>query len=113
MTKRPTSLLSLFRTAALVALAALLLLRLGPFCEAAAQAAPLAPAMAGCDERESDTPAKKASTSACTTPCTAVRGEALAKVGPAPVFSIAPWPSPLSSLVGLPVPPATPPPRSA
>lgn len=113
MTKGSASLLPLFRTAALVALAALLLLRLGPFCEAAAQAAPLAPAMAGCDEKGSDTPAKKASVSACMTPCTAVRGEALARAEPAPAFSIAPWSSPVSSLVGLPVPPATPPPRSA
>ena len=113
MTKGLASLLPLFRTAALVAVAALLLLRLGPFCEATAQAAPLAPAMTGCDGKGSDTPAKKVSVSACTTPCTAVRGEPLARVEPAPALPIAPWPSASSSLVGLPVPPATPPPRSA
>ncbi|MCB8829926.1 hypothetical protein LJD47_33420, partial [Escherichia coli] len=40
---------SLLRVALLGVLAALLLLRLGPWCEAAASAAPVAPVMAGCD----------------------------------------------------------------
>ena len=94
----------------LAALAALLLLRLGPFCEAAAQAAPIASAMAGCEGK--GTPAKKASPPACAAPCTAVPGETLARVEPLSMPAIAPRPSPASSLVGLPIPPATPPPQA-
>lgn len=100
----------LLRGAVLAVLAALLLLRLGPFCEAAAQAAPIAPAMAGCEGK--GTLDKKASPPACATPCTAVPGQALGRVEPMPVPAIAPRPSPASSLVGLPIPPATPPPRA-
>lgn len=94
-------------------LAALLLMRLGPFCEAAAQAAPIPMAMAGCEGKGTDVPGEKAPPPACATPCTAVPGEALARIEPVAIRPIAPWPAPLAGLTGTPIPPATPPPRAA
>lgn len=108
---RSRSLVSLVRFVALSLFAALLLARLGPFCEAAAQAAPVASAMAGCDGKTRKAPDKEAPGSACTTPCVAVRGDALARAAPALPPAIVPVAAPASGLVGLPVPPATPPPR--
>jgi len=46
---------TLLRTIVLAVFAVLLLTRLGPFCEAAAQATPIASVMAGCDEKGSPT----------------------------------------------------------
>jgi hypothetical protein len=102
----------MIRVAALAMLAVLLLGRLGPFCEAAAQAAPITQGMAGCDGEGTKTPQKKASLSACATPCTAVPGEALAPIEPITILPVAPWPEPLIGLAGAPIPPATPPPRT-
>jgi hypothetical protein len=101
---------SLFRVALLGVFAALLLVRLGPFCEAAAQAAPIATAMTGCEGK--GVPAKKAPASACATPCAAVQGETIARVEPLRFPTIAPMPATAPGLAGQPVPPATPPPRS-
>ena len=101
---------SLLRVVALGVIAALLLVRLGPICEAAARAAPIAPTMSGCEGKGSGTPENKASLSACATPCTAVPGEALARVEPITIPAVAPWPAPLAGLTGAPIPPATPPP---
>ena len=112
MTKGSPALARPLRTAVLVVLAALLLIRLGPFCEAAAQAAPIAPAMTGCNGQDGETPDERASLSACATPCTAVPGEALARVEPHALAPVAPWPAPLTGLAGVPIPPATPPPRT-
>jgi len=102
----------MIRMAALAMLAVLLLGRLGPFCEAAAQAAPIAPAMAGCDGEDGKSPEKKRSLSVCSTPCTAVPGDALARVEPVAIPPIAPWPASSSGLAGSPLPPAIPPPRT-
>lgn len=112
MVNRARPIGGMIRMAALAMLAVLLLGRLGPFCEAAAQAAPVASAMAGCDGEAGKAPEKKPSLSACATPCTAVPGNALARVEPVAIPPIAPWPAPLSGLAGAPVPPAIPPPRS-
>jgi len=103
----------LLRIAGLTALAGLLLMRLGPFCEVAAQATPIASAMAGCGEgRGSPTSNKTIPRAACATPCAAVPGEALAPVDLDPMLPIAPWPSRALSLDGWSVPLPTPPPRT-
>lgn len=112
MTKGAPALTRPLRTAVLVVLAVLLLVRLGPFCEAAAQAAPIASAMAGCEGKGTGAPEDKAPLPACATPCTAVPGEALARVEPITVLPVAPWPGPSVGLAGAPIPPATPPPRT-
>lgn len=102
----------LLRTVALAVFAVLLLTQLGPFCEATAQAAPIASAMSGCERREMPASDKKGTQVACATPCIAVPGEALERGERLPVTAVAPWPSHPSSIEGWPVPPATPPPRS-
>ena len=107
--KASRPLASLLPIAVLGVLVALLLVRLGPFCEAAAHAAPIATVMPGCEGK--GTPEKKAPVSACATPCTAVPGETLASVEPVRLPAIAPIPVPASGMVGFPVPPATPPPQ--
>lgn len=101
----------LLRTVALAVFAVLLLTRLGPFCEATAQAAPIA-SMSGCEDKGMPAPEKKGASAACATPCMAVPGEALARAEPLAITAVAPWPSRPSSIEGWPVPPATPPPRS-
>ena len=108
--KASRPLASLLRFAVLGVLAALLLVRLGPFCEAAAHAAPIATVMTGCEGK--GTPEKKAPVSACATPCAAVQGETLVRVEPVRLPSIAPTPVPVSGMAGFPVPPATPPPQT-
>jgi len=103
----------LLRIVGLTVLASLLLMRLGPFCEAVAQATPIASAMAGCgDGTGSPTPKKMTLQTACGTPCVAVPGDALAPVDLGPVLPIAHWPSRASSIVGWSVPLPTPPPRT-
>lgn len=101
---------SLLRIALFGALAALLLVRLGPFCEAAAQAAPIGMVMGGCEGK--GMPEKKAPASACATPCAAVQGDTIARVEPLRFPATAPMPASISSLAGQAVPPATPPPRN-
>jgi hypothetical protein len=112
MTKGAPALARALRATVLVVLAALLLVRLGPFCETAAQAAPIASAMVGCDGDGTPAPVKKAPLSSCATPCTAVPGEALVRVEPIANHPVAPWPALLTGLAGSPIPPATPPPRT-
>lgn len=112
MVKRARPIGGIIRMAALAMLAVLLLGRLGPFCEAAAQATPIASAMAGCDGEAGKAAEKKPSLSACATPCTAVPGDALARVEPVVIPPIAPWSTPLIGLAGTPVSPATPPPQT-
>lgn len=103
----------LLRIAGLTVLAGLLLMRLGPFCEVAAQAASIASTMAGCEDgKGSSTPKKMIPQAACATPCVAVPGEALAPVDFRPMLPIAPWPSRASSMDGWSVPLPTPPPRT-
>lgn len=103
---------SLLRTVTLAVFAMLMLTRLGPFCEATAQAAPIAATMTGCEGKEIPASDKKGTQVACATPCMAVPGEALERGEPLPMTAVAPWPSHPSSIEGWPVPPATPPPRS-
>lgn len=103
----------LLRIASLTVLAGLLLMRLGPFCEVAAQAVPIASAMAGCgDGKSSPTSKKMIPNAACATPCMAVPGEALAAIDLGRMLPIAPWPSRASSMDGWSVRLPTPPPRT-
>ena len=103
----------LLRIAGLTVLAGLLLMRLGPFCEAAAQATPIASAMTDCgDVKGSPTPKKMIPQAACATPCVAVPGHALAPVDLGPMLPIAHWASRASSMDGWSVPLPTPPPRT-
>jgi len=102
----------LLRTVALAVFAVLLLTRLGPFCEATAQAAPIASAMSGCEGKEMPASDKKGTQAACATPCMALPGEALEPGEPLSMTAIVPWPAHPSSIEGWPVPPATPPPRA-
>ncbi len=109
MNRRLPRLAGRLRLAVLVMLAVLLVMRLGPICEAAANAAPAASEMAGCEGKQK--PNKVPQQSACSTPCMAVRGDAPAQVAAAPPMPMAFSPLPVAGLVGMPVPPATPPPR--
>lgn len=102
----------LLRTVALAVFAVLLLTRLGPFCEATAQAAPIASAMSGCEGKEMPASDKKGTQAACAMPCMAVPGETLERGEPLPMTAVVPSPSHPSSIEGWPVPPATPPPRA-
>ena len=103
---------SLLRRVALILLAVLLLARLGPFCEVSAQAAPIASPMAGCEGKGSSAPQKKFVDAACATPCVAVPGEAIARVGLRPMPAASPWPASYVKMDDLPVAPAIPPPRT-
>lgn len=91
-------------------LAVMLVLRLGPICEAVANAAPVASEMAGCEG--SHKPTKAPQQAACSTPCVAIESEALAQAGAAAPIRMAIKPLPVTGLMGMPVPPATPPPRA-
>ena len=90
MTKGSPALARPLRTAVLIVLAALLLVRLGPFCETSAQAAPITAAMIGCEGEKTKPPEQKGSVSACATPCTAIPGDALARVEPRAVAPVVP-----------------------
>ncbi|HEX8414310.1 MAG TPA: hypothetical protein VF637_10560 [Sphingomicrobium sp.] len=103
---------SLLRMVALAVFAVLLLTRLGPFCEATAQAASIASSMSGCEGKGMPASEKKGAQAACATPCMAVPGEVLARVEPLPITAVPPWPAHSASIEGWPVPPTTPPPRS-
>lgn len=105
----------LFRVFALTLLGAMLLIRMGPMCEAMAQAAPLAEthaAMADCD-RTPAIPAKKVPPAACTGACIATALDVHAS--PATQFAartdlLAPEHPALDGRSGGPAPP---PPRTA
>ena len=105
----------LVRTFALVLLGAMLLVRMGPMCEAMAQAAPLTQAYAGmadCD-RAPPTPVKKAPPVDCVGACIATALDV--HTSPAPQLAVRtdpPAPEP-HALVGRSGGPAPPPPRTA
>jgi len=98
------------RLAVLTMLAVMLVLHLGPICEAVANAAPVESGRADREGRHK--PKKAPQQAACSTPCMAVQSEALAQTGPNAPIRIALKPLPVAGLMGMPVPPATPPPRA-
>lgn len=111
---------NLLRGAMLAILALMLLVRLGPACEATAAAwgaggaaAPVISAMAGCEGMPVPSPDKKRASSACATPCISLPGQATASVEPAAHADPAPWPARHQGLTGPPLAPATPPPQTA
>lgn len=89
--------------------AVMLLVRLGPICEASAQAGPIASAMAECEDKGPPAPGTKAQQPACATPCIAIPGEAVARVAVVSLPSIAPMPSRASKMAGRLASPETPP----
>lgn len=105
----------LARTLALLLLGAMLFVRMGPMCEAIAQAAPPAEAHAGmadCD-RAPPTPVKKAPSVDCVGACIATALDV--HTSPAPQLAVRmnlPAPEP-HALVGRSGGPAPPPPRTA
>lgn len=102
------------RTFALVLLAALLLVRVGPFCEASAIAASTTPvAMAGCADMPV-APTDKGTPAECTmTSCAALANTSAGLIAPVVyAASLLPLPS-FAARDGLKPAPATPPPRSA
>lgn len=100
------------RTAAIVVLAVMMLVRLGPLCETMAMAAtPIASAAMDCAETPGHVPAKKVPPSACAMPCAAMPGETIAQIEPRPFVPLSPWAVAHSGLLGLTSAPATPPPQ--
>lgn len=114
MTARGSSLSRFVRAAVFAVLAVMLVMRVGPICEAVAVAAvPGASAMAACEGDGHRAPTKKAAEAICSTPCAvAVDGAPIARVAALPFTAIAPWPVDHAGLAGLPDPPATPPPQT-
>jgi hypothetical protein len=110
MERRLPRLAGMLRLAALAVLAVVLVMRLGPICEAVANASPVASEMTGCEGKPK--PGKAPQQAACSTPCTAVQTGALAPVDAAPPVRMAFRPLPVVGLAGMPIPPATPPPRT-
>ncbi len=110
MERRLPRLAGALRLTVLAVLAVVLVMRLGPICEAVANAAPVASEMAGCAGEQK--PGKVSQQVACSTPCTAVKADAFASADAAPPVRIALRPLPIEGLEGRPVPPATPPPRA-
>jgi hypothetical protein len=101
------------RTAAFLALAVMLLVRLGPLCETMAMAAPpAATAMSDCAGKPSDTPVKKSLSLVCGLPCVAVAGDTVAAVERLEFTKSSPRPEAQTRLSGLTSPPATPPPQT-
>lgn len=100
----------MLRLAALAVLALVLVMRLGPICEAVANASPVALKMAGCESKPK--PGKAPQQAACSSPCAAVQASALVPVDVAPPARLALRPLPVVGLTGMPIPPATPPPRT-
>jgi hypothetical protein len=105
-----SSLAKPLRFAVLAALAVMLVMRLGPACEAVANAAPIASDMSGCEGKSK--PAKIPQQVACSTPCMAIPGEAHAYVEAGSPIRAAHRPTPIAAMAGMLVPPATPPPRT-
>ena len=114
MTVRASSLYRFVRTVFFAVLALMLVMRVGPICEAIAVAAiPSASAMAACEGNKHDTPTKKAPNANCSMPCAVALDSApIARVPALPFTAIAPWPVDHAGLTGLPDPPATPPPQT-
>lgn len=113
VTDRIRLLRAVVRTAAFLALAVMLLVRLGPLCETMAMAAPSAAiAMPDCASKASDTPVKKLPSPACGMPCVAVAGDSIAPVKRPEFTASSPRPSAQTCLSGLTNRPATPPPQT-
>lgn len=98
------------RFAMLAALALMLVMRLGPACEAVANAAPIASDMSGCEGKSK--PGKISQQAACSTPCMVVAVEPLIHADAASPIGAAYRPMPMAAMTGMLVPPATPPPRT-
>jgi hypothetical protein len=112
MSVRIRLLFQLVRSAALVILAVMLLVRLGPLCETMAMAAtPVASATMDCASTPIDAPAKKLPLSACAMPCAAVPWETIAHVEPIAFTPLSRWTVAHTGLFGLTSAPATPPPQ--
>lgn len=114
MQLRINSLFRFARTAAIIVLAVMMLVRLGPLCETMAMAAtPVAfPAM-DCANTPNPVPNKKIPPSACAMPCAAMPSETVAHVEPMLFAPLSPWTVAHTRLLGLTSAPATPPPRTA
>lgn len=113
VTDRIRPLRAVARTAAFLALAVMLLVRLGPLCETMAMAAPsAATAMPDCASTPSDTPVKEAPSPVCGMPCVAVAGDSIAPVERLDFTRSSPQPCAQTRLIGLTSPPATPPPQT-
>lgn len=109
--RRPASLI--VRGLVLAVLAVMLLVRLGPLCEAAAMAAPpVASQMMDCAGKPTRASAKQLPPAACATPCAAMPGVAAIGGEPLPFSALLPTPAKPAGLIGLARAPATPPPRS-
>ncbi len=95
-------------------LALMLIVRVGPICEAVAVAAmPSASSMAACEGEGHGTPEKKVPAANCSMPCAAaLQGETITRVTPLIFADAAPWPTRYAGLAGLARAPATPPPRT-
>jgi hypothetical protein len=105
----------LFRVFALTLLGAMLLVRMGPMCEAMAQAAPVAgahAAMKDCD-RAPVSPGKKAPPVTCATACVATSVDAQVVPSARIAMSTAASPSLHAVLEGRSGGPSPPPPRTA
>ncbi len=114
MSLRAFPLFRLVRTATIVVLAVMMLVRLGPLCETMAMAAtPVASAAMDCANTPGHVPIKKFPPSACATPCAAMPGETVAHVEPILFVPLSPWAVAHTGLLGLTSAPATPPPQTA
>lgn len=114
MSLRAFPLFRFARTAAIVILAVMMLVRLGPLCETMAMAAtPVASATMDCANTPSHVPNKKIPPAACATPCAAIPGDTVAHVEPMPFAPLSPWAVNHTGLFGLTSAPATPPPQTA
>ena len=113
VTDRIRLLRAVARTAVFLALAVMLLVRLGPLCETMAMAAPsAATAMPDCASKPSDSPVKQLPSPACGMPCVAVAGDSIAPVQRPEFTASSPRPGAQTCLFGLTNPPATPPPQT-
>ena len=114
MSRRVFPFFQFARTAAIVVLAVMMLVRLGPLCETMATAAtPMAAAAMDCANPSGHAPTKKIPPSVCAMPCAAMPGETVAHVEPMLFARLSPWAVAHTGLLGLTSAPATPPPQTA
>ena len=113
MSLRVVPLFRFARATAIVVLAVMMLVRLGPLCETMAMAAtPMAAAAMDCANTPDHAPTKKIPPSACAMPCAAMPGETVAHVKPMLFAPLSPWAVAHTGLLGLSSAPATPPPQT-
>ena len=104
--------LQLVRSATLILLTVMLLVRLGPLCKTMEIAAtPVASATMDCTSASNDAPTTKLPLSACAMSCVAVSGETIAHVEPIAFVPLSPWTVAHTGLFGFTSAPATPPPQ--